>query len=108
MFLCDLLGLSELLGNNSEIKLRDTSYVYALINVLITNKGNLILEGNVNILDVQKVFGVSDRTNVLRILERLKKSKLIQYKISESDIKKDKTTVFLSIDKRCAKYFFQK
>ncbi|MCE2731716.1 MAG: hypothetical protein LW599_06530 [Rickettsiaceae bacterium] len=100
MFLCDLLGLSELLGNNSEIKLRDTSYVYALINVLITNKGNLILEGNVNILDVQKVFGVSDRTNVLRILERLKKSKLIQYKISESDIKKDKTTVFLSIDKR--------
>ena len=95
MFLCDLLGLSELLGNNSEIKLRDTSYVYALINVLITNKGNLILEGNVNILDVQKVFGVSDRTNVLRILERLKKSKLIQYKISESDIKKDKTTVYL-------------
>ena len=101
---CDFLGLDEFVCKK-EISISDKGYLYSLIPVFINNQRFIILQEKTNIEILINVFKVSDRTNVLRVLDRLTETELIEYSLSKFY---GDTSVFLSINPKCAEYFFQK
>ena len=101
---CDFLGLENLI-HNKRIQTSDIGYLYAIISILINNQKVITFDGRTDISNLKIIFKVSDRTNVLRILDRLTKTMLVKYSLSK--IYGD-NSVFISIDERCTEYFFQK
>jgi hypothetical protein len=101
---CDFVGLNELL-NKSDVRTRDTGYFYVIIYVLLINKNDITSQGNIEITQLISIFKVSDRTNVFRILDRLVKTGLVQYRLPKNN---QENIIYLVIDKRCIQYFFQK
>ncbi|HND46313.1 MAG TPA: hypothetical protein PLC61_07990 [Chitinophagales bacterium] len=102
---CDFLGLNELVYKNHEAH-RDSGYLYCLISIVlnIENK-KIILEGKTDISSLKKAFKVFDRTNVIRILDRLAVKKLVQYQLAQA---RGNESVFIIISPLVAEYFFQK
>jgi hypothetical protein len=101
---CDFVGLNELF-NKSDVRTRDTGYFYVIIYVLLINKNGITSQGNIEITQLISIFKVSDRTNVFRILDRLVKTGLVQYRLPKHN---QENIIYLVIDKRCIQYFFQK
>jgi len=105
MFLCDLMGLIGFLEKIKDINTSDASYLYTVMTrVLSINNHVIILQGKTDIPSLKKGFKVSDRTNVLRILDRLVKTGLLKYTLAES---RGNESVYITIKEECAQYFFK-
>lgn len=106
MILCDLIGLIEFVEKVDYISTSDSSYLYTVITRIISiNDNSVILEGKTDIPSLIDSFKVSDRTNVLRILDRLVDTGLLKYKTSD---KRGDESVYISVSKKLVQYFFQK
>jgi hypothetical protein len=106
MFICDLISLIRFIESVDDINTSDSGYFYAVISLVLSTKNNLIIiEGKTDIPSLIKVFKVSDRTNVLRILDRLVDTGLLKYKTSEQ---RGNQYVYITVSSKLVQYFFQK
>lgn len=106
MVTCDLIGLIRFIEKVDYISTSDSGYLYTVISYIISKDKNvIILQGKTDIPSLINSFKVSDRTNVIRILDRLVDTGLLQYTLAE---KRGNESVYIIIENECAKYFFQK
>jgi hypothetical protein len=106
MFMCNLIGLIRFVEEVDYINISDTGYLYAVISlVLSTNNNSIIIEGKTDIPSLIKIFKVKDRTNVIRILDRLVDTGLLKYKTSEQ---RGNQSVYITVSPKLVQYFFQK
>jgi len=106
MFICDLIGLIKFVEDADDINISDTGYLYGVVSLVLSTKNNLIvIEGKTDIPSLINAFKVSDRTNVIRILDRLVDTGLLKYKTSD---KRGDESVYISVSPKLVQYFFQK
>lgn len=101
---CDIFSFQEELENR-KIKPKLIGCTQIILSKLVKNKNELVFSGRVKTLDLQQAFKVGDTTNVTRILNELKSSKILldyEYLSCKTD---EKGHVFLEINIDFMEYF---